>query len=85
MSSPSPAATKATLAVQRAADATRFVLGGRLATDTIAEVWQQGRRALHHATSRLEIDTSAVDLSSTSQLLPRPGRAKRINCGNITR
>ncbi|MNJ56981.1 hypothetical protein D3C77_525520 [compost metagenome] len=35
--------------------------------------------------ARPMIDTRAVDLSSTSQLLPRPGRAKRISCGNSTR
>jgi hypothetical protein len=31
------------------------------------------------------IDTSAVALISTCQLLPIPGRAKRIICGNSTR
>ncbi|MNC74516.1 hypothetical protein D3C75_1258870 [compost metagenome] len=31
------------------------------------------------------IDTSAVALSNTSQLLPRLGKAKRIICGNTTK
>ncbi len=30
------------------------------------------------------IDTSAVALSKTSQLLPRLGKAKRIICGKTT-
>lgn len=50
---------------------------GSLVTLTARLVWRI-------RSTREMVDTSEVSLSSDNQLLDRPGRAMRVNCGNTT-